>query len=85
VNIKLVQSIPKQAGYYLVRFGKHGGLHLVLIQIQLDGKKVIIPDVCPFKNLRDKKALKCLPKAVELYFNEFPTEAWWSEEPIYSV
>lgn len=44
MQIQLSQVIPKQDGYYLVKFNARGGLHLVLIQTELDGKKTIISD-----------------------------------------
>jgi hypothetical protein len=84
MQIKLVQTVPVKDGYYLVRFADQGGLHLVLVQTELDGKRVIIPDTCPFKRVEDKKVLKCRDRAEQLYFSEFPT-AWWSEEPIQTV
>jgi hypothetical protein len=81
MNIKLVQVTPREDGYYLVKFGEQGGLHLVLIQTELDGQRVILSDVCPFRQWNTKKELKCATKGTALYFKEFPTQAWWSEEP----
>ena len=79
MKITLTQTIPSQDGYYLIKFSEQGGLHLVLLQTELDGRRVIVPDVCPFKSLRDKKDLKCICKAEHLYFYDFPTICWWSE------
>jgi len=79
MHVLLSQRPPTQDGYYLVRFGEVGGLHLVLIQTELDGRRVILPDTCPFKKKGNKKALKCADGSAPLYFHEFPSMAWWSE------
>jgi hypothetical protein len=79
MTVKLIQQIPKQDGYYLVKFSETGGLHLVLVQTEIDGKRVIFPDIFPFKNSRLKKTLKCLSEPYRLNFHEFPVLAWWSE------
>lgn len=83
MRIKLVQQVPKGDGYYLVKFSPTGGLHLILLQTELDGRRVIISDACPFRHLTEKKDLKCSSQAVHLFFHDFPEKAWWSEEPIY--
>lgn len=81
MEIKLIQTQPKVDGYYLVKFDKNGGLHLVLIQTEIDGTRIIFPDICPFKNAKNKN-LKCLSDCSHLYYNQFPMDAWWSEGPI---
>lgn len=78
MDVCLRQVTPEQDGYYLVRFSETGGLHLVLLQTEFDGRRTIIPDTCPFKTEEEKKTLKCKDTATRLYFKEFPT-AWWSE------
>lgn len=44
MTIKLSKKIPVVDGYYLMKFSQTGGLHLVLIQTELDGSRVMIPD-----------------------------------------
>jgi hypothetical protein len=44
MQIQLTPQIPKEDGYYLVRFGEAGGLHLVVIQTQLDGSRLVFAD-----------------------------------------
>jgi hypothetical protein len=44
MNVILKQQVPILDGYYLVRFGESSGLHLVLVQTELDGKRNIIAD-----------------------------------------
>ena len=44
MSIKLIHQIPSKDGYYLMRFHPTSGLHLVLIQTQLDGSRIMIPD-----------------------------------------
>ena len=85
MHIALVQKRPKKEGYYLLRFTKMGPVHLVQMKIDMKGKVLIIPDICPFKDLNDNKDLKCLCISSELCFNRFPNEAWWSIEPIFPV
>ena len=81
MKIKLVQKTPEETGYYLVRFGEQGGLHLVLFQKQLDNQFVILPDICPFKSLQDKKTLKCAAQTQKVLYS-WCDNVWWSEEPI---
>jgi hypothetical protein len=45
VQIKLINKVPEEDGYYLMKFREGGGVHLVLIQTELDGRRVILPDV----------------------------------------
>jgi hypothetical protein len=79
MEIKLIKSPPVKDGYYLVKFSNSGGLHLVLLQTDFDGRKRIVSDICPFAD-KDNKTLKCMTRGVELYFNEFPLDVWWSEQ-----
>lgn len=44
MKIQLSKQVPKADGYYLMQFSHIGGLHLVLIQTELDGSRVMIPD-----------------------------------------
>jgi hypothetical protein len=44
MNVRLVSKIPSQDGYFLMKCNQQGGLHLVLIQTNLDGSRVLIPD-----------------------------------------
>lgn len=44
MNIQLINKIPSEDGYYLFRFNDKGGLHLVLIQTEIDGTRVLLPD-----------------------------------------
>ena len=44
MKIKLVQKIPSKDGYFLMKMSPSEGLHLVLIQTNLDGERVLIPD-----------------------------------------
>ncbi len=44
MQIKLTQSIPSVDGYFLMKMSSTEGLHLVLIQTNLDGTRVLIPD-----------------------------------------
>ena len=43
MKVTLTQKMPED-GYHLVRFDKTGGLHLVLVQTMIDGKKEIVCD-----------------------------------------
>lgn len=43
MKITLKQGMPED-GYHLVRFDKFSGLHLVLVQTLLDGRKEIVCD-----------------------------------------
>lgn len=44
MNVLLKQQVPIVDGFYLVRFSESSGLHLVLVQTELDGKRNIIAD-----------------------------------------
>lgn len=45
MNIELVNEVPKQDGYYLVRFGETGGLHLVLLRTNpITNERELLPD-----------------------------------------
>ena len=85
MNVKLVQTVPVQDGHYLVKFSRESGPHLVLVQTESDGSRVILTDICPFKALKDKKTLKCITESTRLHFKDFPDQAFWSESPIACV
>lgn len=80
MHVKLVKTIPKRDGYYLVKFHNMGGLHLVMVQTMLDGTPQIVADTCPFITTMvcENKVLKCKTKGTALFFHEFPKDAWWA-------
>lgn len=80
----LVKDTPTKDGYYLVKFTDNSGLHLVLVQTMFDGKRVLVSDTCPFlSNLRcQNKTFKCITRGTELFYHEFPQNAWWSNGPV---
>jgi hypothetical protein len=73
MNIQLTHDIPSQDGYYLMKFNCSGGLHLVLIQTQIDKTRVIIPQS------HNKKQI-----SIQINDNHGPllSEAYYSIEPI---
>ena len=44
MTIKLINKIPSQDGYYLMKFNPKAGLHLILIQTEFNGVRVLYPD-----------------------------------------
>jgi hypothetical protein len=74
MNIKLINRIPTEDGYFLMKFKDGGGPHLVLIQTQLDGTRVMIPENY---NLKKQIIIK-INQAHGVVFGE----AWFSETPI---
>jgi hypothetical protein len=73
MNVQMTHEIPLQDGYYLMKFNHSGGLHLVLIQTQLDKTRVIIPQTHTKKQL-----------IIQINDNHGPllSEAYFSVEPI---
>lgn len=73
MNVQLSKVVPSQDGYYLMKFNEAGGLHLVLIQTQLDGQRVIMPQ------LHQKKQI-----IIHINDNHGPllSEAFFSIHPI---
>jgi hypothetical protein len=72
MQIRLVPTIPKLDGYYLLKMSPTAGLHLVLIHTELDGARVVYPDD---------------PKHKAVFRLDLPhagvfTDALWSETPI---
>jgi hypothetical protein len=80
--IKLIKKIPQQDGLYLVKFSADSTLHLVEIRTESNKKRIIVPDICPFRGLKGKYDTLCINNASKLYFSEFPDIAYWSNEPI---
>ncbi len=72
MKIKLSKEIPKEDGYFLMQFNEIGGLHLVLIQTELDGSRIMVPD--------DPKHYRSIK--INLPHNSIMQDALFSEEPI---
>lgn len=45
INIRLYNKVPIADGYYLMRFTKIGGFHLVIIKTDLGGRRVFQTDM----------------------------------------
>jgi hypothetical protein len=73
MQIKLINKVPDKDGYFFMKFGSHGGLHLVLIQIQLDGNRVILPDAFTKQQVVFE---------IKNEHNNLLKDALFSEEPI---
>lgn len=51
MQVKLFNQIPDKDGFYLFKFNSSSGLHLVLLQTQLDGSRILLPDDCKHKTI----------------------------------
>lgn len=82
MKIKLVQKIPEKDGYYLMRFAKFGGLHLVVLSTELDGCRTVSFDSCFAENdsLRQQDY-----RIKSMFVEQLPADSRWNEDPIFCV
>jgi len=73
MNVQMTHEIPTKDGYYLMKFNETGGLHLVLIQTQIDKIRVILPQSHTQRQI-----------SIQINDNHGPLlrEAYYSLEPI---
>ena len=82
MNIKLIQKIPQKDGYYLMKFARFGGWHLVMLRTELSSRREILFDSC-FSEHDSPQRQEYRIKSI--FIEELPAGSWWSEEPIYCV
>jgi hypothetical protein len=73
MEVKLINRVPLEDGYFLFKINPTAGLHLVLVQTDLAGHRSVIPDTFSNKSISIK-----LGNA----HNEFFKDSLFSESPI---